>query len=84
MSQRSNDSLGPMVDSDRMNSVATESERRIQEAPDCPVQLEDKSSNGRPALTVGLTWHAPDSAQWLSGAPIASSLLSGYGSGWGL
>jgi hypothetical protein len=33
----------------RMNSASQKSERRSQRAPDCPVQQDDKGSNGRPA-----------------------------------
>jgi hypothetical protein len=65
-----------------MNNVATESERRNQRAPDCPMQLEDKSSNGRPApnlngwADVAHTGQCTVSVRWrtaLFGAPIASS-----------
>jgi hypothetical protein len=33
----------------RMNSASQKSERRSQRAPDCPMQQDDKGSNGRPA-----------------------------------
>jgi hypothetical protein len=72
--------------------------RRIQSsevrgAPDYPVPQEDKASNGRPAPNPNswMTWRSTGQGtvpvQWctgLSGAPIASSLPNGYGTGWGL
>jgi hypothetical protein len=73
--------------------ATTESELRSQRAPDCPVQLEDKSSNGRPApnpngwADVARTGQCTVVVRWrtgLSGAPIASSLPNDYGSGWRL
>jgi hypothetical protein len=61
-------------------------------ALDYPVPQEDKASNGRPALNPNswVTWRRTRQGtvpvRWrtvLSSAPIASSLPSGYGSGWG-
>jgi hypothetical protein len=52
-------------------------------APDCPVQQDDKGSNGRPALNpngcvdVARTGQCTVAVRWrtgLSGAPITSSL----------
>jgi hypothetical protein len=79
---------------------ATESEQRSQRgiglsivALDCPVTQEDKASNGRlaPNSNGWVTWQRTGQGtvpfRWrtgLSGAPIASSLPNGYGSGWGL
>jgi hypothetical protein len=83
----------------QVNSVAQKSEQRSQRgiglsgvAPDCPVQLEDKSSNGRLALNPNgwvMWWHTGQRTVpvwWcttLSGAPIASSLGQRLPSGWG-
>jgi hypothetical protein len=62
-------------------------------ALDCPVPQEDKASNGRPAPNPNgwVMWRRTGqgtlSVRWrtrMSGAPIASSLPNGYGSGWGL
>ena len=62
-------------------------------APDCPVQQDDKGFNGRLApnpngwVDVARTEQCTVHVRWrtgLSGAPIASSLPNGYGSGWGL
>jgi hypothetical protein len=82
------------------HSTAQKSEQRSQRgtglsrvAPDCPMPQEDKVSNGRPALNPNgwVTWRRIGQGTvrvwWctgLSGAPIASSLPNGYGSGWGL
>jgi hypothetical protein len=55
-------------------------------APDCPVQLQDKGSNGRLLQTpTGVrTWRAPDSEQYMSGVPITSKTSQRLGSGWRL
>jgi hypothetical protein len=62
-------------------------------APDCPVQLQDKGSNGQ--LSPNPNWCADvaRTGQWtmtvwcatgLSGVPIASKLSQRLGSGWRL
>jgi hypothetical protein len=62
-------------------------------APDCPVPQEDKAPTVDPAPNPNgwVTWRRSGQGtvpvRWrteLSGAPIASSLPNGYGSGWGL
>jgi hypothetical protein len=62
-------------------------------APDCPVLQEDKAPTVDFALKPNswVTWRRTGQRTvpvlWrtgLSGAPIASSLPNGYGSGWGL
>jgi hypothetical protein len=62
-------------------------------APDCPVPQEDKAPTVDPAPNPNgwVTWRRTGQEtvpiRWptgLSGAPIASSLPNGYGSGWGL
>jgi hypothetical protein len=79
---------------------AAKSEQRSQRgtglsvvAPDFPVPQEDKASNGRPAPNPNgyVTWRHTGQGtvhvRWctgLSGAPIASNLPNGYGSGCGL
>jgi hypothetical protein len=76
-----------------MNNASQKSERRSQRAPDYPVQQDDKGSNGRSAPNpngwahVACIGQCTVTVRWctgLSGAPIASSLPNGYGSGWGL
>jgi hypothetical protein len=76
-----------------MNSVTTEVRAGSQRgtglsgvAPDCPVPQEDKASNGRPAPNPNgwVTRRRIGQGTELPGAPIASSLPNGYGSGWGL
>jgi hypothetical protein len=61
-----------------VNSARQNSEQRSQSTPDMsgvaldyPVQLQDKGSNSRLLQTLMgvLTWHAPDSEQYMSGAP---------------
>jgi hypothetical protein len=61
-------------------------------APDCPVPQEDKAPtvDFAPNPNGWVTWRRTGQrtilVQWrtgLSGAPIASSLPNGYGSGWG-
>jgi hypothetical protein len=58
------------------NNACQKSERRSQRAPNCPVWHQtvrcSKTTKGPTidqlrTLTVALTWHASDSAQWLSG-----------------
>jgi hypothetical protein len=74
-----------------MNSASQKSERKSQRAPDCPVQQDDKSSNGRPALNpndcadVACTGQCIVSVRWrtrLSGVPIASRIQPTARSGW--
>jgi hypothetical protein len=74
-----------------MNSASQKLERRSQTAPDCPVQLEDKSSNGRPASNpngcadVARTGQCTVVVRWrtgLSDAPIASRIQPTARSGW--
>jgi hypothetical protein len=69
-------------------SVAAE----VRGAPDCPVPQEDKAPMVDSALNPNcwVTWWRTGQGtvpvRWrtrLSGAPIASSLPNGYGSGWG-
>jgi hypothetical protein len=93
MSQRSNDSLRANGRIVRRNSdEQCRAEVRAQKsegtglsgvASDCPVQQDDKGSNGRPALNpngcadVARTGQCTVAVRWrtgLSGAPIASSL----------
>jgi hypothetical protein len=73
-----------------------ESERRSQREPNCPVwhrtvycskTTKAPTVDRLRTLMVALTWHAPDSAQWLSGgalsgAPIASRIQPTARSGW--
>jgi hypothetical protein len=93
----------PAKAEEQMNSVqpcATEAEHRVsgapdneQElsgaAPDCPVPLEDKASNGQKLQNPNdwVTWPAHRNVRWrtgLSGAPIGSSLPQRLFGGWGL
>jgi hypothetical protein len=83
-----------------MNSVTTEVRAGSQRgtglsgvAPDCPVPQEDKAPTVDPALNPNgwVTWRRTGQGtvhvRWrtgLSGAPFASSLPNGYGSGWEL
>jgi hypothetical protein len=82
----------PTVDSAKQTVPRQKSEQEVRGAPDCPVPQEDKASNSRPATNPNdwVTWWCTGQGtvhvRWrngLSGAPIASSLLNGYGSGWG-
>jgi hypothetical protein len=63
------------------NSAKQKSEHQSQRAPDCPVQQDDKGSNGRPApnpngcTDVACTGQCTVAVRWrtgLSSAPIAS------------
>jgi hypothetical protein len=74
-----------------MNSASQKSEHRSQRAPDCPVQQDDKGSNGRPApnpngcADVTCTGQCIVTVRWrtrLSGAPIASRIQPTTRSGW--
>jgi hypothetical protein len=80
----------------QMNSTTTvsrqKSEQKVRGAPDCPVPQEDKAPTVDSALNPNcwVTWwrigQGTVPIRWrteLSGAPIASSLPNGYGSGWG-
>jgi hypothetical protein len=66
-----------------MNSATQKSEQRVRGAPDCPVchqTVRCRKRTKAPMVTCSGTQtnsscgDAPDSAQYLSGAPIASSL----------
>jgi hypothetical protein len=50
---------------------------------DCPCSYRTKGSNGQVAPNPNgvLTWHAPDSEQYLSGVPIDSENSQRLGSG---
>jgi hypothetical protein len=83
----------PTVDSTKQTVPRQKLEQEVRGAPDCPVPQEDKASNSRPATNPNgwVTWQRTGQGtvpiRWrngLSGAPIAISLLNGYGSGWGL
>jgi hypothetical protein len=74
-----------------MNSATQKSEQQSQRSPDCPMWHQTvrcsktiRRPNGQLlwTLMVALTWRAQDSAQWLSGAPIASRIQSTARSGW--
>jgi hypothetical protein len=86
------------------NNATQKSEQQSQRAPDCPVWHRTVQCNKMTkapivdqlrTLMVALTWRAPDSAQWLSGAapdgpvrtgrssaPIASRNQPTVRSGW--
>jgi hypothetical protein len=62
-------------------------------APDCPVQLQDKGSNGQPAPNPNGRADVVHTGQWtitvrcatgLSGVPIDSKVSQWLGSGWRL
>jgi hypothetical protein len=77
--QRSNDSLRqrPTLSSEQCSIVSHISQSnkvRGHQTVRCSKTTKAPMVDQLRTLTVALTWCAPDSAQWLSGAPIASSL----------
>jgi hypothetical protein len=66
----------------KVNSTAAEVRAAVRGAPDCPVPLEDRASNDRPAPRPNgrMTWQRTG----LSGAPFASRLHQRLDFGWWL